>query len=89
MDFSRALEVLKAGGQVWREHWGEGIFIYFVPGSVFEVNRSPLLGIYPEGTRITYEGHFDIALPDGRCAMWMPSVTELLANDWRCSNIDL
>jgi hypothetical protein len=89
MDFSRALEVLKAGGQVWREHWPEETFVYFVPGSVFEVNRPPLLGIYPEGTRITYTGHIDIHVTDGQCATWLPSITELLADDWKCSNIDL
>jgi len=36
------------------------MFVFLVPGSVFKVNRAPLLGIYPEGTEINYHAHVDM-----------------------------
>lgn len=55
MNFSEALELIKQGKKLSREGWnGNNIFVYYVPGSVFTVNRPPLLGIYPEGTEIAY-----------------------------------
>jgi hypothetical protein len=51
MRFSTALDLIKTGKRVRRAGWnGKGMFIFLVPGSKFEVNRQPLLGIYPEGT---------------------------------------
>ena len=47
MDFGKAIEALKAGKKVAREGWnGKGMFLFLVPGSTFQVNRPPLLGIY-------------------------------------------
>ena len=53
MDFGQALAVVKNGGRVTRGTWAAGAFLYLVPGSTFQVNRAPLLGIYPAGTEIT------------------------------------
>ena len=55
MNFGEALEALKLGKKVTRAGWnGKGMFLFLVPGSTFQVNRPPLLGIYPEGTEINY-----------------------------------
>src|SRR4051812_44734685 len=55
MTFSEALEQIKAGRLVSREGWnGKSMFIFLVPGSRFQVNRPPLLGIYKEGTEVEY-----------------------------------
>jgi hypothetical protein len=53
-----------------------------VPGSRFEVNRPPLLGIYPEGTIIDYLPHLDMKTAGGSCVPWLASQTDLLADDW-------
>ena len=83
MDFSAALLQIKLGAKVARMGWnGVGMFIFLVPGSNFEVNRPPLLGIYPEGTPIDYRGHIDMKTADGSVVPWVASQTDLLADDW-------
>ena len=84
MDFGAALQALKNGQKVAREGWnGKGMFLFLVPGSVFKVNRAPLLGIYPEGTEINYRPHIDMKTVDGEIVPWVASQTDVLAEDWR------
>jgi hypothetical protein len=83
VDFGKALNAIKNGGRVTRSGWnGKGMFLYLVPGSTFQVNRSPLLGIYPRGTEIRYLPHIDMRTVDGSCAPWLASQADLLADDW-------
>ena len=83
MHFSDALHALKSGLRVARAGWnGKGMFIFLVPGSVFKVNRPPLLGIYPEGTEIRYHAHVDMKTADGMVVPWLCSQTDMLADDW-------
>ena len=83
MDFSDALRRVRTGDKVAREGWnGKGMFIFFVNGSTFEVNRPPLLGIYPEGTKIEYHSHIDMKTADGQIVPWLASQTDMLADDW-------
>ena len=83
MNFGSALQALKNGQKVAREGWnGKGMFLFLVPGSVFKVNRAPLLGIYPEGTEINYRPHIDMKTVDGEIVPWVASPTDLLADDW-------
>lgn len=83
MNFGRALEHLEAGYKLTRTGWnGKNMFVYLVPGSVFEVSRAPLLGIYPAGETITYRPHVDMRYADGTCGVWLASQSDMLANDW-------
>ena len=83
MNFGSALQALKNGQKVAREGWnGKGMFLFLVPGSVFKVNRAPLLGIYPEGTEISYRPHIDMKTVDGEIVPWVASQTDVLAEDW-------
>ena len=83
MNFGSALQALKNGQKVAREGWnGKGMFLFLVPGSVFKVNRAPLLGIYPEGTEINYRPHIDMKTVDGEIVPWVASQTDVLAEDW-------
>ena len=82
-DFGYALNQLKQGRKLAREGWnGKNKFIYLVNGSNFEVNRPPLLGIYPPGKKIDYRSHIDMRTADGSCVPWVASQTDLLADDW-------
>jgi len=84
MNFGLALELLKEGQKVQRKGWnGKGMFVFLVPGSTFKVNRAPLLGIYPEGTEITYCPHIDMKTADGSIVPWLASQTDVLAEDWK------
>lgn len=57
--------------------------LFLVPGSTFQVNRPPLLGIYPEGTPINYCPHIDMKTADDKVVPWLASQTDVLAEDWR------
>lgn len=83
MSFGQAIEAAKQGMKIARAGWnGKGLFVFLVQGSTFTVNRPPLLGIYPEGTAITYRPHLDIKNADGSIATWAPSGSDALAEDW-------
>lgn len=83
MNFGQALELLKEGKKLVRAGWnGRGMFVFLVPGSTFQVNRPPLLGIYPEGTTIDYRPHIDIKSVDGSISTWVPSIGDVMAEDW-------
>lgn len=81
--FEVALRHVKNGGRAARAGWnGKGMFIFFVPGSTFIVNREPLLSILGEGTQVNYHGHIDMKTADGMIVPWLCSQTDMLANDW-------
>ena len=83
MDFGAALQELKRGNKVERSGWnGKGMFLFLVPGSTFEVNRHPLLGIYPAGTVIDYCPHIDMKTADNKVVPWLASQTDVMAEDW-------
>ncbi len=82
-EFGWALEELKRGKRVCRNGWnGKGMFLFLVPGSTFQVNRPPLLGIYPEGTEVNYHSHVDMKTAQGDVVPWLCSQTDMLATDW-------
>lgn len=84
MTFGLALEALKRGDKVARAGWnGRGMFVFLVAGSQFQVSRAPLLGIFPEGTTINYRPHIDIKGVDGGVSTWVPSIGDVMAEDWQ------
>lgn len=84
MNFGQALEALKQGKRVSREGWnGKDMFLFLVPGSTFEVNRPPLIHIFPESTRIKYHAHIDMKTAQGDIVPWLCSQTDMLAEDWQ------
>ena len=81
--FSAALVHIKDGGRVARTGWnGKGMFIFLVPGSVFQVNREPLLSILGAGTEVNYHGHIDMRTASGQIVPWVASQSDLLDEDW-------
>lgn len=83
MNFGAAVNALKSGEKVARRGWnGNGMFIFLIPGSTFQVSRPPLDGIYPHGTEINYMPHIAVRTPDGCIAEWAASHADMLAEDW-------
>lgn len=79
----QAVKRMRLGKRVARQGWnGKDMFLFLVPGSQFEVNRSPLLGIYAAGTPINYCPHVDMRTADGSIVPWLCSQSDLLAIDW-------
>jgi hypothetical protein len=77
-----ALSLINNGDLLSRESWSPSEFVFLVPGSQFNVSRPPLLGIFKEGTAITYRPHIDKRNVDGSIGTWTPSNEDQLANDW-------
>ena len=83
MNFSQALEQIKAGKRLARRGWnGNGMFVFLVPGSNFKVNREPLMSILGEGAEVTYRPHIDLCAADGTVGVWQPSMGDVMADDW-------
>ena len=82
LDFSEALNLIRDGKRVGRREWKNARCVFLVHGSNFQVNRAPLLGIFAEGTEITYRPHIDMIGADGSVGTWAPSMVDLLGNDW-------
>lgn len=81
--FGVVLDALEEGKRATCTRWnGKGMFIFLVNGSEFEVNRPPLLGIFPEGTKIKYKAHIDIKTATGEIVPWAASQGDLLGKDW-------
>ena len=81
--FGEAVELLKLGYKVARIGWnGKNMFLFLVPGSTFKVSRPPLLGIYPEGTEVSYQPHIDMKTAQGTVVPWLASQSDVLAEDW-------
>lgn len=69
MDFGRALEALKAGNKVCRVGWnGKGMYVEMNVGGDYEFSE-----ILP---------FFVIKNVLNSFNTWVPSVSDLLANDW-------
>ena len=84
MNFSEALILIKEGKRAARTGWnGKHMFIFLVPGSTFNVNRPPLLGIFPLGKEIAYQSHVDMRTADETIVPWIASQSDLLSDDWR------
>lgn len=78
-----AVKEMQNGAKVRRAGWNaKDMFLFLVPGSSFQVNRAPLLGIYPEGTQIDYQPHVDMRTAQGTIVPWLCSQSDLLAADW-------
>jgi len=83
MNFSEALNEIKAGKRVSRSGWnGKGMFIFLVNGSNFVTNREPLLSILGEGAEVTYQPHVDMFTADGTIVPWLISQLDMMADDW-------
>lgn len=83
MNFSDALYHIKRRYRLSRKGWnGQDMFVFLVPDSTFEINRQPLLHLYPEGTQVSYQSHIDIKTSDGTILPWTATQTDILAEDW-------
>ena len=78
-----AVKQMQDGARVCRAGWnGKDMFLFLVPGSIFIVDRYPLLGIYPKGTEVSYQAHVDMRTAQGTVVPWLCSQSDLLAMDW-------
>lgn len=86
MDFSDALKYLKQGKRLARDGWnGQGMWLLHVPGSTFTVEANRPLGVAAADlidTEVQYRPHVDLWTADGQLVPWVPSQSDVLAEDW-------
>lgn len=86
MDFSEALKRVKAGGKIFRLGWnGKGMFVVYQKGypNGIPCNRQTALAWgMNEGDLFKCNPYLQIKNVDGSHSMWVPSIGDILANDW-------
>ena len=93
MDFGKVIEALKSGLAVRRKGWnGKGLFIVKQIPSHIEGGIIPKMQSLPqsaknillsrENAHIDYTNQMLIINPDGRADSWVPSVSDVFAEDW-------
>lgn len=95
MTFSKALEVLKAGGLVRRRGWATtGMFLILSPGSTKKVwPKSPyeraLLATNQREGYVSLNPHIDFFTQEGymQCG-WAPTQIDILSDDWGIIDTD-
>lgn len=93
MGFGDAIEVLKQGGAIRRSGWnGKGLFVIKqIPAHITE-EIIPKMQSLPQSAKdiimsrenkvIDYTSQMLIINPDGRADSWVPSVSDVFAEDW-------
>ena len=92
MTFGEALEALKNGNKVARQGWnGKGMFVFKqvpsnIPASVVPGMTSLPKQVKDEfvkrGSGPNYVNQLAIVKPDNTIDSWVPSVSDLFAEDW-------
>lgn len=93
MDFGEVIEALKSGLSVRRKGWnGKGMFVVKQIPSHIEGGIIPTMQSLPqsakhillsrENAHIDYTNQMLIINPDGRADSWVPSSSDLFAEDW-------
>lgn len=92
-DFGTAIKFLEAGGAIRRSGWnGKGLFVVKQVPSHITDDIIPKMQSLPqiakdilmkrENPHIDYTNQMLIINPDGRADSWVPSSSDIFANDW-------
>ena len=86
MDFSDALRAVKAGKRISRVGWnGKGMFVVYQKGYPegipCNMNTAEAWGL-KEGELFICNPYLQIKNANGTHSMWVPSIGDVLADDW-------
>lgn len=86
MDFGQALEKVKAGEKIFRTGWnGRGMYVVFQKGYPDGIpcnHQTANAWGMQEGELFKCNPYLQIKNTDGSHSMWVPSIGDVLANDW-------
>lgn len=83
MTFGLAIEAMKRGAKVARAGWnGKGMFVYYVPANRYPVQTGAAKSHFGEGAMVPYNAYMAIKNVDNTVSTWVPSVNDVLADDW-------
>ncbi len=84
MNFGLAIEALKKGLCVARAGWnGKGMFVYYVPANSYPAQTGAAKNHFGENAMVPYNAYMAIKNVDNTVSTWVPSVNDVLADDWR------
>ena len=92
-DFGTAIKFLEAGGAIRRSGWnGKGLFVvkqvpsHIIGDIILNMQSLPQIAknilMNRENPHIDYTNQMLIINPDGRADSWVPSSSDIFANDW-------
>lgn len=92
-DFGTAIKFLQAGGAIRRSGWnGKGLFVVkqvpshitgdIIPNMQSLPQSAKIILMNRENPHIDYTNQMLIINPDGRADSWVPSVSDVFAEDW-------
>ena len=89
MNFGDALTAVKNGQQITRAGWnGPGQYVAYQPGYPdgigINANTAAATGL-PEGTVCSFRPYLMLRTADGSFVPWVPSISDVLAEDWACT----
>lgn len=86
LDFSEALKQVKAGKRIARDGWnGKGMFVVYQKGYPQGIPCNKQTAIawgLNEGDLFKCEPYLQIKMANGSHSMWLPSINDVLAEDW-------
>ena len=90
MDFGKAIEALKDGKIVCRQHWDRKFIFVQVP-AIIPKEVIPKMTSLPDSVKdefaqrggdISYMNQIAVVNADNLIQAWIPTIVELLAEDW-------
>lgn len=86
MNFGEALEAVKAGKKITRKGWnGRGMFVVYqkaYPKGIPSNKQMAEAWGLDEGELFRCEPYLQIKMTNGSHSMWVPSINDVLAEDW-------
>jgi hypothetical protein len=83
LSFGLAIEAMKMGHKMARAGWnGRGMFVYYVPANSYPVQTGAAKSHFGEGSMVPYNAYMAIKNVDNTVSTWVPSVNDVLADDW-------
>lgn len=83
LNFGEALEALRLGVRVARRGWnGKGMFVYLVPANSYPPATDVAREYFGGDRLVPYNAYFAIKNVDETVSTWVPSVNDVLAEDW-------
>jgi hypothetical protein len=84
LSFGLAIEAMKMGKRVARSGWnGKGMFVYMVPANSYLAQSKAAKEYFGEDALVPYNAYLAIKNVEGTVSTWVPSVNDVLAEDWR------
>lgn len=81
MSFGHAVDLLKIGAKVTRSGWnGSDMFVYYVPSGEFPALTEIAKAEF--GATVPYRAYLALRTAQGDVCTWVPSISDVLANDW-------